>query len=646
MDIKILGRPAASVNGRQINIPAKGYVLLAFLASSRNFAAHVQEIRTVLWPESSEEASGAALRQLSARIRKQTMGYDFTLAKGTVRTLLLSSIFLDVARLSQVLKTVSQSADLGSRVDETADEILILYRGDLLEGIEFEGGLEEELWEWISVERARYRSHVLGALRRLLAAPNVNVSVANKIVQRLVEDDPADDAAWIYRLKQALAGHGKDTPEYVYNSCRTAYEKTGCTKPPRELQDLREKLDGARRQERDDARSHSNTVTQRKKSQRPLLLLTQALNGYGLEPIDLSLYDRIASALASYRSYEIVELCAGKNLILGDATEAYAVHVGPRSISQLGFWLSLVNPQQRSQPSARLSGRLMWAGLVEKAEGARLSIDRQLTLVVRTVVSEIERAERDKFGAEDRASAYRLYLAAQADVHRVDLAGLRRARSRFRDALKLDDGYAPALSGMSRTYLMEWLIRGDPDSNYLHEAWRLAGLAVSADRDDGRSIHRLAHVELYRRDYDRSLELFDRAISANPSDSTVSADFADALGHAGRPLQALEMLDEISETDPIVPENHHWIRGSTEYTLDRFQDAVDSFMKLPDPSSAARPMAAALAMCGRTDEASKYVSVVRENYPSFRVADWIRMVPNKDIVDQDRYATGLVEAGL
>jgi hypothetical protein len=563
-----------------------------------------------------------------------------------MRSLQLSAISIDVVRLRQTLGFVTSPAHNGNRINEIADEVLQLYRGELLEGIEFESGLEDELAEWISIERARYRIQVLSALRRILATPTLQVSIANKIAHRLLEDDPADDAVWKYRIREALSGRGKDTPENIYNSCRNAYETQGGAALPRELEELKEKLAAGRQGPKASPFSSNGNSPAKKKSERPLLLLTRALNGFGLEPIDLSFYESVASSLSKFRTHEIVELGAGRTSIAGGVTEAYSVHVSPRSTSQLGFWLSLVNPQQRMQPSARLSGQLLWTGFIERSDGARPSVEAQLTQIVRAIVNEIERAERDKFGAGDGATAYRFFLAAQADVHRVDLAGLRRARSRFRDALKLDEAYAPALSGMSRTYLMEWLIRGDPDSNYLQEAWRLARLAVSADREDGRSIHRLAHVELYRRQFDSSLELFDRAINANPSDLSIKADFADALGHAGLPLQALQILNEISAADPLVPENHHWIKGSTEFTLERFEDAVESFMNLADPASAARPMAAALAMCGQADEAAKYVSVVRENYPSFRVNDWTRMVPNKELADQERYTAGLVGAGL
>ncbi|MER9407990.1 MULTISPECIES: hypothetical protein [Mesorhizobium] len=416
VEVKIMGRPAASIGGRSISIPAKGYALIALLSSTRNFTAQVQEIRSMLWPQSTERASAAALRQLSVRIRRQTAGVDIVPSAGSMRSLALSEISLDVVSLRQNLKLVGVTKHIENRAEEKANLLLETYREELLEGIEFGWGLEEELVEWVSIERAWYKKQVLNALRRILATATLPMLLADAIAERLLDDDPADQAAWTQKLKDALANRGNNTPELTYARCLKAYRGERGRFPPPQLEELRDKLARSRLSGRPDIASASScgdSATKRK-GERPLLLLTRALNGFGLDTVDASLYEKIVFSLSNYRALDIVECGTGNWPSHSSAAEAYAFHVAPRTTTQLGFWLSMVNPRQRSESSSRLSGQLLWTGSIEKEGGSSSAFDRQLTLITRAIVGEIERAERDKFGSDDApANKFRQFLKYQ-----------------------------------------------------------------------------------------------------------------------------------------------------------------------------------------------------------------------------------------
>ncbi|WP_139311754.1 adenylate cyclase [Xaviernesmea oryzae] len=308
----------------------------------------------------------------------------------------------------------------------------------------------------------------------------------------------------------------------------------------------------------------------------------------------------------------------------------------------------------------RLSGETLLVQLIfyptdEIIWAARLPIDRDNLVIGRqklitdlctNVTGHILRSRARHDHYLTHADAYRHYLLGSQQMLHLSLPAIRKARKHFRAAISATDGFALALSSLSRTLYVEWLLtaRGDPD--LLAEADRLARQAIAVDPMQSAGYRELGMTQIYLGDLDHSIEALAHAEQLSPHHADGLYSFGDTLVHASRPQEALVKLNSAMDHSPIVPDSYLWSAAGANYFLGRYGESIALVNRMNDPSPADRIAAAAYAMNGDLRQARVRVRRVMEANPSFDVLRWLDMVPVKDQAHLDHYREGLLKAGF
>lgn len=216
----------------------------------------------------------------------------------------------------------------------------------------------------------------------------------------------------------------------------------------------------------------------------------------------------------------------------------------------------------------------------------------------------------------DNPAAYDAYLRGLRLVaarRRLDTEANEAAQAAFEDAIRLDPDYAQAYAGLGWT---KWLYYetinyyGSPD-----EAFRLAEKSLTlAD-------NALAHRTLAKRHFsllligasdrkiDQAVAELEAARRLQPNDPDVLADLASALPFAGRPEEAVSLIQQAMEHNPDHPAWYFSASGVAYLLTEQPQLAIRDLERW----SAATPnwptphlfVAAAYGLAGQTDLAEK-----------------------------------------
>ncbi len=242
--------------------------------------------------------------------------------------------------------------------------------------------------------------------------------------------------------------------------------------------------------------------------------------------------------------------------------------------------------------------------------------------------------------------AYYSYLHGLQNLSGMTLPALRRARKHFKDALKYQPRFAPALAGIARTLSMEWVVTARGDNNLLEEAERLARLAIEQDQASAGAFKELGVSQLYMGKIDDSLGSLHQAENLSPHYADVLCSYADSLTHGGTPALAIEKINSAISFNPLAPDTYHWTAAGASYFIGEYQQALDHIKKMKDSSSAFRLAAACWGMLGQTTKARSCRQRVLKDNPDFDLESWLAMIPIKEKWQIEHYREGLLKAGF
>ena len=293
------------------------------------------------------------------------------------------------------------------------------------------------------------------------------------------------------------------------------------------------------------------------------------------------------------------------------------------------------------------SDEVIWAERfsLEKYEliSHRRDIARRIAM---ELAGQIRRNENLRGSFEGNSAAYHSYLLGLRDVKRLSLPGVRRSRKAFREALQHSAHFAPALSGLSHTFLTEWLLTARGDSELLKLAEDFANQAIVADPSFAAGFRELGVAKLYLGDIDESVVALKLAEELSPHYADGIASYADTLVHASRPADALTKIERAIALNPLSPADYLWTAAAAHFVLGQYAEALEQISAMDDRTPADRLSAACWAMLGDTKNARIYMRKVRETYPDFDVDKWLSVVPFKEQWQKDQYREALRKAGF
>ena len=646
---RLVGGPARQV----VPFPSKAFALLAYLILSAedNIAAR-GTIAHFLWEDSDQGKASNNLRQLLTRLRERqaVLGIKLLSIEGAHVRLERRKIDVDLCRFLSLV---------GGGEPPNIAELCRLYKGDLLDDA---CDNAPELESWIRVQRAHLRSRfietVLGRIER--APLPEGAAEAESAARKVVHFDPYNERAWRALIRAGAAAGGPAGARAAFEECRQRLQSDLGVAPGAETVHLLASLDPEavapdRRPARASLSAPQRAREEPKRNQmlgdavglpRICLIMPPGESGDPLHQLAAALVEDVTVGLFRLKSLSVIAPHTAWQLGENGVEDGLA-RLGIQYIAATRL-ASLPRPPRLSvKLIASATREILWAGQFPLDVGSPGEVYRDLsTRIAGCLASGIERHELAQSRADPNPTAYRWYLAGLHHLRNLDLPAVRRARRSFRAAAVVAPDFAPALAGIARTLLEEWLLlaRGDPE--LLDEAEKLARTAIEADPDDMRGYREVGVVSLFQHRLGDSWAYLARAEELSPQHADLLADCSDTLVHCGKAELARKRIEQAIALNPLPPDHYFWIAGGAFFSLQLYEDAVKQMMRMQDQTPAYRLLSACWAMLGETSRSSLFRHKALSTYPEFCIEKWLSIIPLEAKDDKAHYAGALRKAGF
>ena len=358
----------------------------------------------------------------------------------------------------------------------------------------------------------------------------------------------------------------------------------------------------------------------------------------------------------------ITDLSKFKGLFVIASNSAFSYKGKVESIQQvakeLGVQYVLEGSVQRASDRVRINAQLidattgkhLWAERYNRDANDLFDIqDGIIETIIASVSFKLDAVERARAlrKATSSLEAYDYYLRGRDAFLLWTKEDNTRAGELFRKAIELDPNYAKAYANLAWVHGNEWRFNwsNDPDTS-LDQALEIAQQALALDPDDHESHWALGFVYLFRREFDRSITEYERALALNSKHAEFLVDIADALVYMGRTDSAIAQYKEAMQINPRFPEWYFWRLGWAYYHAGRFEEAFSTLRKMNNPAPKVHlTMAVVYVRLGRLEEARAEVAEFLKKEPEFTL-EAVKRHPYKDQAQLDQMIDDLQQAGF
>jgi len=276
--------------------------------------------------------------------------------------------------------------------------------------------------------------------------------------------------------------------------------------------------------------------------------------------------------------------------------------------------------------------------------------------VVATIAPQVQESELRRVLRKrpESLDAYECVLRGLDLMYHFESEQFDEARRMFERAMALDPNYATAHALAANWYSMRINQGRSSDARAdLTEADRLSQLALTLDRFDPLALSMCGHVRSFLfRDYDHALELFDRALAANPSSAITWLRSSATFSYIGETREA-KRRGEIGLR--LSPHDAHVFFGYATMALAAYAAGeYDESVRWARRSAALnlrfnanlRFLAAGLAASGKVEEAHVAAETLLRFDPKFGARKFAEGHAFKDREMRLRFGDHLVLAGL
>jgi len=586
--------------GAVVACPERGLLILVFLAASERKVVSREKLAALIWPDREKSIAFNNLRSTLRRMRHLASG-DGPVLSATETEVALGPISSDLADF-----------EVANGSEESFRKALSLWRETFLALADLPPG---RYAEWVAEERRvftdRLRTALIDGEGRFTDRATLRTGCMH-----LLELDPADTAI-LEILERASRG-----PLLEVASSKALL-------PP--VPSVRETPVGGSPLEIAPV-PRVALLPPAAFGSDPML---HAVSAAVIEDITIGLCSlRSMSVVAPYTAERIRE-AADKAAFLEKHGVTYALDC---RMSDQGLFTQLIFLP---------SDQIVWAGRFPISPVGLLKQREQIAYhIARSVTHRVETGQAEHLDYLAHPEAYYAYLGGLRHLSGLGLPEVRRARNDFREALRHKQDFAPALSGMARTYVNEWLLTARADEELLSTAERHAKYAIGSNDALSAAHREVGVVKLYRGDLDESLFSLEQAEQLSPHYADVLYSHADTLVHASRPAEALDKLERALSLNPLAPDAYLWSAAGASYFLGQYEECIGFVQRMKDKTPADRIVAASWAMLGDRRRARQHRMRASKANPTFDVDRWLAVIPFKEQWQKDLYREGLKKAGF
>ena len=304
------------------------------------------------------------------------------------------------------------------------------------------------------------------------------------------------------------------------------------------------------------------------------------------------------------------------------------------------------------------SGRNLWAERYDRElEDIFALQDEMMREIVSALDVQLREGEQARFWSSGTTNleAWECVRLGIEGALNADPSAKQEARKLFERALSLDPGYAIAwvMLGWIHQFYSD-VASGANDAGRMAEELAAtqdcARKALDADPDcaDAYGLMAMYHLEL--RDFDKALEMAERAIMLAPNNAENLSIAAMIYNKTGNPQRGLALKQHSMRVCPMYRPGNLRGLGLSYYLLGRTDDAIAAFRESiaqePGYLTAHTYLAAIYSELGDQNQAEICGREIMQLFPDFSVQSYLDGVSFSDPAILERIAEGLRKAGL
>ena len=301
-----------------------------------------------------------------------------------------------------------------------------------------------------------------------------------------------------------------------------------------------------------------------------------------------------------------------------------------------------------------ISGQHVWAQSYDRDLKDIFGLQDEVILKITSAMSvNLTAGEQARAWAEGTKSleAYLKLMQSREYIRKGNRETVAQARRLAEETISLDPKYADAYAVLGWTHAMEVFIgtsRSPKDSMAKATELIQKALAMNGSLAEARS--RLGVLYTWSGRYDEGIAEAERGVELDPNSGQANFNLMLALKWAGKPKEAIPVLQKALRLEPIPPDSYVQQLALVYFQAGDCKEAIaacDKGLKRdPEHLVSHIIMAAVYGSCGKEKEAMKEGTEVLRISPKFTVESYMRNIPYKNPSDRDRVAQGLRKAGL
>jgi TolB-like protein len=305
------------------------------------------------------------------------------------------------------------------------------------------------------------------------------------------------------------------------------------------------------------------------------------------------------------------------------------------------------------------TGLHLWAERYDGTMSKVFALQDQITQkIVSALAVKLTGSEKERVGQKgtDNIAAYDAYLEGWDHYYRWTADGFGKAAAFFKKAIELDPNYGQAYAALATVHRqattyhaflpglkISWLEARLRAGEYTRMAMKKPTAPAYASS---------SWMYLIRRQHKEAISEVERGLALDPNSPACLRNMGGALTMAGRPKEGIEYLDKWMRLDPRDRYGYLTSCSYAHFSMGEIAEAaklLEQAMRL-NPEEKGGPMAllaACYSLLGRDQDARAIIDLRRKNpMAGPDVAVSMFFVPFKDRAIADRFADGLIKAGL
>jgi len=535
----------------------KATLLLAYLALRPGKAHSRETLIGLLWSDRGDSQARASLRQAL-----WSLGH--ALKNITPCPLVIDGemISLDPARFETDVAVFERLAKEGT--PNSLQSAIMLYRGDLLEGIRVRGSKFED---FLSSERARLHELAVDACSKLLdhQVKTGSADAAVETAKRLLGIDLLQEGAH-RALMQQYANKGQvNLAIKQYETCREIFRRELSMEPGAETKKL---LDRIRHSAEETSKIRDSTVGEQREDrpgrtslqEKPSIAVLPFLNLSGdpeQEYFSDGITQDIIAALSRLRWFLVI---AWNSTFVYKGKSVEIKRIGQELDVRYVLGGSVRKAENRVRVTVELvdtkSGIQHWAEKYDYELTDIFKLQDEITQsVAAAILPELVAAEgiRSQNRSSEDLSAWDLVMRALTHYGRMTTRESETAIELLRQAVQQHPDYGPAHSLLAFALLVSGHVGWIPESDDYQDSAKLANRALELDDQNPWAHLALGYLAFTQRQTGESVREYKRALDLNPNFAIAYGYLGWALVFDGQSEEAIRYFQQALRMSPHDP---------------------------------------------------------------------------------------------